>query len=70
MKKFFITCLYLSLTVAVCTAGFLLPSMLNDYQDRLIFAKIEHTAIEPPELTYSSSLFDTLRLLSKDHYFV
>ncbi len=58
MKKFFITCLYLSLTVAVCTAGFLLPS------------KNEHTAIEPPELTYSSSLFDTLRLLSKDHYFV
>lgn len=70
MKKFFITCLYLSLTAAVCTAGFLLPSMLNDYQDRLIFAKIEHTAMESPELTYSSSLYDTLRLFSKGHYFV
>lgn len=26
--------------------------------------------MELPELTYSSSLFDTLRLLSKEHYFV
>lgn len=70
LKNFLVTCFYLALTFAVCTAGFLLPSVLNDYQDRQIFAKIEHTAMEPPELTYSSSLFDTLRLLSQEHYFV
>lgn len=70
MKKFFISFLYLALTLAVCAAGFLLPSTLNDYQDRQIFATIEHTAMEPPELTYSSSLYDTLRLLSHEHYFV
>jgi len=70
MKKFLITCFYLTLTLAVCAAGFLLPSALNDYQDRQIFAKIEHTAMEPPELAYSSSLYDTLRLLAKEHYFV
>ena len=60
MKKFLITCFYLSVTLAVCAAGFLLPSALNNYQDRQIFAKIEHPAIEPTELTYSSSLYDTL----------
>lgn len=70
MKKFLISCFYLTITVIVCTASFFLPSALNSYQDRLIFAKIEHTATEPPELTYSSSLFDTLRLFSQDHYFV
>lgn len=70
MKKFLITCFYLSLTLTICTAGFLLPSTLNAYQDRQIFAKIEHTAMEPPELAYSSSLYDTLRLLSQEHYFV
>lgn len=70
MKKLLITCIYLTLTLAVCAAGFLLPSTLNDYQDRQIFAKIEHTAMEPPELAYSSSLYDTLRLLSREHYFV
>lgn len=70
LKKLLVTCFYLALTFAVCTAGFLLPSVLNDYQDKQIFAKIEHTAMEPPELTYSSSLFDTLRLLSREHYFV
>ena len=70
IKKIIVTCFYLALTLAVCTAGFLLPSVLNSYQDRQIFSKIEHTAMEPPELTYSSSLFDTLRLLSKEHYFV
>lgn len=70
MKKFLISCFYLTLTLIVCAAGFLLPSTLNNYQDRLIFAKIEHTAMEPPELTYSSSLFDTLRLFAQEHYFV
>lgn len=70
MKKFLVTCFYLSMTLAVCTAGFLLPSILSSYQDRQIFAKIEHPAMEPPELTYSSSLYDTLRLFSKEHYFV
>ncbi|MDE7313806.1 MAG: hypothetical protein K2N87_19645 [Eubacterium sp.] len=70
LKKILVTCFYLAFTLAVCTAGFLLPSILNDYQDRQIFAKIEHTAMEPPELTYSSSLFDTLHLLSQEHYFV
>lgn len=70
MKKFLITCFYLTLTLAVCAAGFLLPSALNNYQDRQIFAKIEHTAMKPPELAYSFSLYDTLRLLSQKHYFV
>lgn len=70
MKKFLITCFYLSVTLAVCAAGFLLPSALNNYQDRQIFAKIEHPAIEPTELTYSSSLYDTLRLFTRAHYFV
>lgn len=70
MKKILTACFYLLLTFAVSSAGFVLPSALNAYQDRQIFAKIEHTAMEPLELTYSSSLFDTLRLLSQDHYFV
>ncbi len=70
MKKFLISCFYLSVTLAVCAAGFLLPATLGSYQDRQIFARIEHTEMEPPELTYSSSLYDTLRLFSKNHYFV
>lgn len=70
MKKFLITCFYLALTLAVCAASFLLPSALNTYQDRQIFAKIEHTAMDPPELAYSTSLYDTLRLLCGPHYFV
>lgn len=70
MKKFLIACFYLSVTLAICTASFQLPSMLNNYQDKQIFAKIEHSAMEPPELTYSFSLYDTLQLFSKDHYFV
>lgn len=70
MKKFLITCFYLTLTLAVCAGGFLFPSTLNAYQDRQIFSKIEHTAMDPPSLTYSSSLYDTLLLLSSDHYFV
>ncbi len=70
MKKFLIACFYLSVTLAVCAASFQFPSMLNTYQDKQIFAKIEHTAMEPPELTYSFSLYDTLQLFSKDHYFV
>lgn len=70
MKKFLITCFYLSVTLAVCAASFWLPATLGRYQDRQISAKIEHTEMEPPELTYSSSLYDTLRLFSKNHYFV
>lgn len=70
MKKFFVTCFYLLLTAAVSAAGFLLPSALSAYQDNQIFARIEHTSMEPLELTYSSSLYDTLRLLSENHYFV
>lgn len=70
MKKFLITCFYLVLTLAVCAVSFLLPSALNTYQDRQIFAKIEHTAMDPPELAYSTSLYDTLRLLCGAHYFV
>ncbi len=70
MKKFLITCFYLALTLAVCAVSFLLPSTLNTYQDRQIFAKIEHTAMDPPELTYSTSLYDTLRLICSPHYFV
>lgn len=70
MKKICITCFYLFLTLAIAAGGFFLPSALNAYQDGQIFAKIEHTAMESLELTYSSSLLDTLRLLSQKHYFV
>ena len=56
IKKIIVTCFYLALTLAVCTAGFLLPSVLNSYQDRQIFSKIEHTAMEPPELTAPACL--------------
>lgn len=68
MKKLITACLCLLLTLAVTAAGFLLPSAMSAYQDRQTFSKIEHMSMEPLELTYSSSLYDTLRLLSKGHY--
>lgn len=70
MKKLITACLCLLLTLAVTAAGFLLPSAMSAYQDRQTFSKIEHMSMEPLELTYSSSLYDTLRLLSKGHYYV
>lgn len=70
LLKIMITCSYLILTIAVSAAGFLLPSALSDYQDKQIFARIEHSPIELTELTYSSSLIDTLELLSGSHHYV
>lgn len=70
MKKFLVCCSYFILTAAVSSAGFLMPSAMSSYQDQQIAVKIEHPAIEPMELTYSSSLIDTLRLLSQEHYYV
>ncbi len=70
MKKILITCFYLLMTAVISASGFLLPSVMSAYQDKQIFAKIEHTSMEPLELTYSSSLYDTLRLLSEGHYYV
>lgn len=70
MKKILITCFYLLITAAISASGFLLPAVISDYQDKQIFAKIDHTSMEPLELTYSSSLYDTLRLLSEGHYYV
>lgn len=67
MKKHLMTGFYILLTITVCAAGFLLPSALIAYQDNQIFAKIEHSPLEPMELTYSSSLLDTLQMLSVCH---
>lgn len=70
MKKFLVTGFYFALTAAVCAAGFWFPSALSKYQDEQIYAKIERPAVEPMTLTYSSSLHDTLQLLSNNYYFV
>lgn len=70
MKKILITCFYFALTAAVCAACFWFPSALSKYQDEQIYAKIECPAVEPMTLTYSSSLYDTLRLLSNEYYSV
>ncbi len=73
MKKFvnvLFTCFYLALTLAVLVASFWLPSVLFDYQDRQLSAKIGQSKIKPTTFTYSSSLYDTLRILSDEHTFV
>lgn len=70
MKKFLVTSFYFALTAAVCAAGFWFPSALSKYQDEQIYAKIERPAVEPMTLTYSSSLHDTLQLLSNNYYSV
>lgn len=68
MKKFFLTCFYSILTLGISCTGFLLPSTLSAYQDEQIFSRIEQSSIEPMEFTYSSSLQDTLRLITSDFY--
>lgn len=70
MKKFLVTGFYFALTAAICAAGFWFPSALSKYQDEQIYAKIERPAVEPMTLTYSSSLHDTLQLLSNNYYSV
>lgn len=70
MKRFLVTFLSVILTFAVSAAGFLLPQLLNEYQDERIFSTIEHSSIEPMEFTYSSSLLDTLRLISSGYFLV
>lgn len=70
MKKFIITCLYFALTLAVAAASYYLPSASSDYQDQQMSAEIEYSKIEPIALTYSSSLLDTMRLLSSGYYTV
>lgn len=70
MKRFIVTFLSVILTFAISAAGFLLPPLLNEYQDERIFSTIEHTSIEPMEFTYSSSLLDTLRLISSGYFLV
>lgn len=70
MKKFLFTSFYFTVTAVVCAAGFWFPSALCKYQDKRIYAKIERPAVEPMTLTYSSSLHDTLQLLSDEYYSV
>lgn len=70
MKKFLVTGFYFSFTAAVCAACFWFPSALSKYQDEQIYAKVECPAVEPMTLTYSSSLYATLRLLSNNYYSV
>lgn len=70
MKKIITTCFYLILTTAVITAIFFLPAALFRYEDQQLFAKVEHTEIEPVAFAYSYSLFDTLTLLSNKFYTV
>ncbi len=70
IKKILITGFYFTVTAIVCAIGFRLPSAWCKYQDKQIYAKIERPKVEPITLTYSSSLYDTLQLLTGDYYFV
>lgn len=70
MKKFFITCFYFTLALAATAASYRMPAASSFYQDQQMSAGVEYSKIEPIAFTYSSSLVDTIRLLSSDYYIV
>lgn len=70
MKKLFITCVYFTLALAAAAASCLLPAASFSYQDQQMSAGVEYSKIEPIAFTYSSSLLDTMRLLSSSYYIV
>lgn len=70
MKKFFITCFYFTLALAATAASYRMPAASSFYQDQQMSAGVEYSKIEPTAFTYSSSLLDTMRLLSSNYYIV